>query len=51
MSPIKDIFDNTEIKRKPEGFARHREKIHEIIFEAETTSGKLFDIVLLIMIF
>jgi voltage-gated potassium channel len=51
MSSIKDIFNNTEIKRKPEGFARHREKIHEIIFEAETSSGKIFDIVLLIMIF
>ena len=51
MSSVKELFNNTEIKRKPEGFARHREKIHEIIFEAETTSGKLFDIVLLIMIF
>ncbi len=51
MSPIKDIFDNTEIKKKPEGFAPHRQKIHEIIFEAETTAGRLFDVMLLIMIF
>ena len=30
---------------------RTKEKIHEIIFEAETPMGKLFDIVLLVLIF
>ncbi len=37
-------------KRKPENFSPLREKIHEIVFEAETPAGKLFDIVLLVMI-
>jgi voltage-gated potassium channel len=37
--------------KKPKNFSPLREKIHEIIFEAETRAGKLFDIVLLIMIF
>lgn len=39
------------MERKPENFSPLREKLHEIIFEAETPEGKLFDIVLLIMIF
>ncbi|MBC7885908.1 MAG: hypothetical protein H7X99_10560, partial [Saprospiraceae bacterium] len=47
---MKDIFGKEELKRKPEGFSPFRVKLHEIIFEAETTPGKLFDIVLLIMI-
>ncbi|NUQ26493.1 MAG: ion transporter [Saprospiraceae bacterium] len=37
-------------KRKPENFSPFREKIHEIVFEAETPAGRLFDIILLIMI-
>jgi voltage-gated potassium channel len=36
---------------KPEGFSNFREKLYEIIFEADTAEGKLFDVVLLIMIF
>jgi len=48
---MKDIFRKNELKRKPEGFSRFREKLHEIIFEAETKAGKLFDILLLVMIF
>lgn len=39
------------MKKKPENFSPLREKLHEIIFEAETPEGKLFDIVLLVMIF
>ena len=41
--------NSTDIK--PEGFSDFREKLYEIIFEAETAEGKLFDVVLLIMIF
>ena len=35
---------------KPEGFSTFREKLHEVIFEAETRAGKAFDIILLIVI-
>lgn len=43
-------FDNQKGK-KPKGKNETlREKIHEIIFEADTFYGKLFDIILLIMI-
>lgn len=45
---------NTEEKtpeQKPKNFSPLREKIHEIIFEADTPAGKLFDVVLLVMIF
>lgn len=48
---MKDLFDKKVLKTKPEKFSPFREKLHEIIFEAETPAGKLFDIVLLIMIF
>lgn len=41
--PTKDV--------KPEGFSNFREKLYEIIFEADTFEGKLFDVVLLGMIF
>lgn len=43
-------FDSRENSRKPENFSPIREKLHEIIFEAETPAGKLFDVVLLVMI-
>ena len=36
--------------KKPENFSDFREKLHEIIFEAETPEGKRFDVVLLIAI-
>ena len=35
---------------KPEGFSPFRERLHEVIFEADTKAGKTFDVVLLIMI-
>ncbi|MFZ1703068.1 MAG: ion transporter [Saprospiraceae bacterium] len=35
---------------KPEGFSNFREKLHEVIFEAETKEGKLFDVIILIAI-
>jgi voltage-gated potassium channel len=35
---------------KPQNFGSFREKLHEIIFEAETKEGRLFDIILLIAI-
>lgn len=37
-------------RRKPQNFGAFREKLHEIIFEAETKEGRLFDIILLIAI-
>jgi len=43
-------FDSKKWKRKPENFSPFRERLHEIIFEAETPAGKLFDVILLIMI-
>lgn len=36
--------------RKKEGFSPLREQIHEVIFEADTPLGKIFDVVLLIFI-
>lgn len=48
---MKDLFDKKVLKTKPENFSPFREKLHEIIFEAETPEGKLFDVVLLVMIF
>ncbi|MBK8626986.1 MAG: ion transporter [Saprospiraceae bacterium] len=50
MSKYKEYFNQKELKRKPYSFSPIREKLHEIIFEAETTAGKIFDIALLIMI-
>jgi len=37
-------------KRKKKDFSPFRERLHEIIFEADTREGKLFDVVLLIAI-
>ncbi|MEE9439051.1 MAG: ion transporter [Saprospiraceae bacterium] len=37
-------------KKKHTGFSKGRERLHEIIFEADTASGKLFDVILLITI-
>jgi voltage-gated potassium channel len=51
MSKYKEYFNQKELKKKPAGFSPFREKLHEIIFEAETPAGKNFDIALLIMIF
>ncbi|MEZ4912262.1 MAG: ion transporter [Saprospiraceae bacterium] len=51
MKEVKDILGKGRIKRRPEGFAPHREKLHDIIFEADTKAGKAFDVVLLVMIF
>ena len=48
---MKDLFDKKVLKTKPENFSPIREKLHEIIFEAETREGKLFDVLLLVMIF
>lgn len=44
-------FDNQKDTARPENFSAFRDKMHEIIFEAETPAGKLFDVVLLLMIF
>jgi len=35
---------------KPEGYNTFRQRLHEVIFEAHTREGKLFDVVLLIVI-
>lgn len=35
---------------EPENFSFFREKIHEVIFEADTRAGKVFDVVLMICI-
>ena len=51
MKEVRDILGKEKIKRRPKGFAPHREKLHDIIFEADTPAGKAFDVVLLIMIF
>lgn len=45
-----DFFKFDQIKEKPKNFSSFREKLHEVIFEAETKEGKLFDVILLIMI-
>ncbi len=50
MVQNKDFFNQKKIKTKPEGFSKSRQQLHEIIFEAETKEGRLFDIALLIMI-
>jgi voltage-gated potassium channel len=39
-----------EYKKKLEEFSDFRERIHEIVFEADTPEGKRFDILLLILI-
>lgn len=49
-SQFKDYFHHNKIKERPKNFSPFREKLHEIIFEAETKEGKLFDVILLIMI-
>jgi voltage-gated potassium channel len=50
MVQNKDFFNQKKIKTKPEGFSKSRQRLHEIIFEAETRAGRLFDIALLFMI-
>ena len=47
---MKDIFRKEDLKRKPKGFSSFRSRLHEIIFESETREGRLFDILLLVMI-
>lgn len=37
-------------KKKNQALSAHRKKLHEIIFEADTKAGKLFDIILLVSI-
>jgi voltage-gated potassium channel len=44
-------FDTQKDAEKPQNFSVLRQKIHTIIFEANTPLGKLFDVVLLVMIF
>jgi voltage-gated potassium channel len=44
-------FDTQKRGEKPEGFSPLRERIHQIVFESDTREGKLFDVVLLAMIF
>jgi voltage-gated potassium channel len=48
---MKDLFDKKVLKTKPQNFSPFRDRLHEIIFEAETREGKLFDVLLLVMIF
>jgi voltage-gated potassium channel len=47
---MKKIFDNQQFKQRPEVSSPLRHKIHEIVFEAETPQGKMYDVILLIMI-
>jgi voltage-gated potassium channel len=47
---MKISFDSQDLKQKPDKFNSFRERLHEIIFEAETPEGKLFDVILLGMI-
>ena len=47
---MKISFDSQDLKQKPDKFNSFRERLHEIIFEAETPQGKLFDVILLGMI-
>jgi len=42
--------DRAEPEMDPGGAAGWRQKLHEVIFEADTASGKLFDVLLLITI-
>lgn len=51
MPEFKEYFNKKDLKQKPKGFSPFREKLHEIIFEAETPAGRFFDIALLVMIF
>lgn len=44
-------FDTQKKGEKPANFSQHRERIHQIVFESDTPEGKLFDVVLLVMIF
>jgi voltage-gated potassium channel len=44
-------FDTQKNSEKPTNYSPLRAKIHSVIFEANTPMGKLFDVVLLIMIF
>jgi voltage-gated potassium channel len=43
--------DRAEPEAAPEGTSGWRQKLHEVIFEADTPSGKLFDVMLLLAIF
>ena len=43
--------DRAEPEMDPGGSAGWRQKLHEVIFEADTPSGKLFDVLLLLAIF
>jgi voltage-gated potassium channel len=38
------------INTRPENFSAFRDKLHEVIFEAETREGKVFDVILLLAI-
>jgi len=42
---------NKNYKEKLKQFRPQRERLHEIIFEAETWEGKLFDVILIVAIF
>lgn len=44
-------FDTQKRGEKPANFSPLRERIHQIVFESDTPEGKLFDVVLLVMIF
>lgn len=46
----RDYFRQDKLREKPANFSPLREKLHEVIFEAETPAGRWFDIILLIMI-
>ena len=43
--------DRVEPEAAPEGASSWRQKLYEVIFEADTPSGKLFDVLLLLAIF
>jgi len=44
-------FDPQKKGVKPKNFSQTRERIHQIVFESDTPEGKLFDVLLLVMIF
>lgn len=43
-------FDTQKTAQKPEHFSPFRERLHQIVFEAETPEGRWFDVALLFMI-
>lgn len=51
MRDVNDILGKEKLKTKPQNFSSFRERLHEVIFEANDFAGKAFDVVLILMIF